>query len=60
MKWTDYNGNEHETDEITMIALKTCMDTSKQCLACPFNNKEQSCNDLNTRYGELIDEYRKM
>jgi hypothetical protein len=60
MKWTDYNGNEHDMDDITMLALKTCMDPSKQCVECPFNDKEQACYDLNVRYGELIDEYRKM
>ena len=49
-----------------MLALKTCMDPSKQCVECPFNDKEQACyalnahmKDLNNRYGELIDEYRE-
>ena len=46
-------------DDITKEALKICRDPRRQCIECPFNDKEQACYALNVKYGELIDEYRK-
>ena len=54
MKWTDYNGTEHYTDEMTMLALKTCMDPARQCVECPFNDKEQACYSLNAAHIQML------
>ena len=54
-------------DDITMLALKICMDPARQCVECPFNDKEQACyalnahmKELNERYGELNERYGEL
>ena len=57
-----------------MIALMICKDPARQCVECPFNDKEQACYALNVNmkmledmkkdilsstYGEFHNEYRE-
>jgi len=44
----------------TLLALKTCMEPSKQCVECPFNDKEPACYALNAHMKELNDKYGEL